>query len=129
MRPGSQGAAALSGSAVRPGRPPGLLEKLIAAIRPEFRTDVLVFDPRAPVFGGPACAAGCRRPALRRRWRSQPGVVRPSSGPTGLGTGVGGSRVQGVGWRISMGHWGPVALARRQSPVSRVACIASASAT
>jgi hypothetical protein len=74
---GDQGAAARSGSGCRPGRPAGLLEKLIAAVRPQFRTDVLVFDPRDPVFGGPACAAGCQRPARRRglcpghyeRWR------------------------------------------------------------
>ena len=78
MSPGTQGAAALPGSGCQPGRPVGLLEKLIAAVRPEFRTDVLVFDPRDPVFGGPACAAGCQRPARRRglcpghyeRWRA-----------------------------------------------------------
>ena len=78
MSPGTQGAAALPGSGCPPGRPVGLLEKLIAAVRPEFRTDVLVFDPRDPVFGGPACAAGCQRPARRRglcpghyeRWRA-----------------------------------------------------------
>jgi hypothetical protein len=49
-------------------RPVGLLEKLLAAIRPEFRQDDLVFDPRHPVFGGPACAvAGCDRPARTNR--------------------------------------------------------------
>jgi integrase len=37
-------------------RPVGLLAKLMAVVRPEFRSDVLVFDPRDPVFGGPACA-------------------------------------------------------------------------
>ena len=45
-----------------PGGPAGLLEKLLAAVRPEFRADVLVFDPADPVFGGvlwlPADAAG-----------------------------------------------------------------------
>jgi hypothetical protein len=47
-----------------PVRPAGLLEKLLAAIRPEFRQDDLAFDPRHPVFGGPACAVdGCERPA------------------------------------------------------------------
>src|SRR5438552_268337 len=35
--------------------PAGLLEKLMAAVRPEFRSDVLVFDPQDPVFGGPPC--------------------------------------------------------------------------
>jgi integrase len=45
----------------------GLLEKLMAAVRPEFRADDLVFDPRDPVFGGPACAvAGCDRPRRKR---------------------------------------------------------------
>ncbi len=40
----------------------GLLAKLMAAVRPEFRADVLVFDPRDPVFGGPGCAvSGCAR--------------------------------------------------------------------
>ena len=33
------------------GMPAGLLEKLMAAVRPEFRADDLVFDPRDPVFG------------------------------------------------------------------------------
>ncbi|WP_223839189.1 tyrosine-type recombinase/integrase [Saccharopolyspora pogona] len=43
---------------------PGLLEKLMAAVRPEFRSDLVVFDPRDPVFGGPACAVpGCVRTA------------------------------------------------------------------
>lgn len=45
-----------------PAPPPGLLEKLMAAVRPEFRSDVLVFDPRDPVFGGPPCRVdGCGR--------------------------------------------------------------------
>jgi len=35
--------------------PAGLLEKLMAAVRPEFRGGVLVFDPADPVFGGDAC--------------------------------------------------------------------------
>jgi len=59
--------------------PAGLLEKLMAAVRPEFRADDLVFDPRDPVFGGPACAVGgCARPHRKRglcsshwqRWRA-----------------------------------------------------------
>jgi hypothetical protein len=58
--------------------PGGLLEKLVAAVRPEFRADDLVFDPRDPVFGGPPCAVnGCDRPhrvqclctAHWQRWR------------------------------------------------------------
>ena len=47
--------------------PAGLLEKLMAAVRPEFRVGVLTFDPRDPVFGGPACAVpDCQRPARIR---------------------------------------------------------------
>ena len=47
-----------------PGRPddpaPGLLGKLVAAVRPEFRADVLVFDPADPVFGRGVCVVeGC----------------------------------------------------------------------
>jgi integrase len=58
--------------------PVGLLEKLMAAVRPEFRAGDLVFDPRDPVFGGPPCAvSGCDRPhrvqslctAHWQRWR------------------------------------------------------------
>ena len=58
--------------------PAGLLEKLMAAVRPEFRAADLAFDPRDPVFGGPPCAVnGCDRPHRRhglcishgQRWR------------------------------------------------------------
>jgi integrase len=35
--------------------PAGLLQKLMAAVRPEFRAGILVFDPADPVFGGDAC--------------------------------------------------------------------------
>ena len=61
------------------GMPAGLLEKLMAAVRPEFRADDLVFDPRDPVFGGAACVVGgCSRPHRKRglcvshwqRWRA-----------------------------------------------------------
>jgi integrase len=42
---------------------PGLLEKLLAAVRIEFRADVLVPEPGDPVLGRPACpAGGCDRP-------------------------------------------------------------------
>lgn len=34
-------------------RRPGLLEKLMAAVRPEFRTEVIDIDPADLVFGGP----------------------------------------------------------------------------
>lgn len=58
--------------------PAGLLEKLMAAVRPEFRAANLVFATRDPVFGGPPCAVnGCDRPHRRhglcishgQRWR------------------------------------------------------------
>jgi hypothetical protein len=49
------------------GRPAGLLAKLMAVVRPQFRAEVLVFDPRDPVFGGPACAVpACVRPRRQR---------------------------------------------------------------
>ena len=47
-----------------PGLPdvpaPGLLAKLAASVRPEFRASVLVFDPADPVFGRGVCLVdGC----------------------------------------------------------------------
>lgn len=51
---------------VRPAgsRPPLLLVRLLGAVRPEFRADVLVFGAEDPVFGGGACRVpACRRPA------------------------------------------------------------------
>ena len=46
---------------------PGLLAALMAAVRPEFRGDVLSFPASDPVFGGPACkVCGCQRPARNR---------------------------------------------------------------
>lgn len=60
--------------------PAGLTEKLSAAVRPEFSGDVIVFDPRDPVFGGRACAvSGCVRVGHARglcnghhlRWRNE----------------------------------------------------------
>src|SRR5438105_8836605 len=62
------------------GRPAGLLEKLMAAIRPEFRAGVLTFEAADPVFGGQVCAVpGCHRVARCRqmcfghhgRWRRE----------------------------------------------------------
>ncbi len=62
------------------GRPAGLLEKLMAAIRPEFRAEVLTFEAADPVFGGQVCAVpGCHRVARCRqmcfghhgRWRRE----------------------------------------------------------
>ena len=41
-----------------------LLEQLMGAVRPEFRSSLLVFDADDPVFGGGACRIEqCRRPA------------------------------------------------------------------
>jgi integrase len=58
-----------------PATSPGLLAALMAAVRPEFRGDVLGFDPRDPVFGGPPCLVdGCERPGRNRglcRWHYQ----------------------------------------------------------
>jgi hypothetical protein len=63
-----------------PERPAGLLEKLVAAIRPEFRAGVLVTGPGDPVFGGSPCAVeGCGRAARLhglcdghyQRWHNQ----------------------------------------------------------
>jgi integrase len=52
-------------AASAPGVPrsqPGLLHKLMAAVRPEFRADVLVADTTNPMFGpGPCAVAGCDR--------------------------------------------------------------------
>jgi integrase len=45
-------------------RRPGLLQRLLGTVRPEFRADVLVFPADDPVFGGGACrVAGCGRSA------------------------------------------------------------------
>lgn len=45
-------------------QPSGLLGMLMAAVRPEFRANVLVFDADDPVFGGGAClVGGCSRSA------------------------------------------------------------------
>lgn len=60
--------------------PTSLSEKLLATLRTEFSGDVIVFDPRDPVFGGPACAvSGCIRVAHGQglcsghhlRWRNE----------------------------------------------------------
>jgi integrase len=64
----------------RPASYPGLLAALMAAVRPGFRGDVLGFDPRDPVFGGPPCLVdGCERPGRHRdlcRWHYQQWLVR-----------------------------------------------------
>ena len=72
--PVGQEASAGAGEVVSPG----LLARLMAAVRPEFRRDVLRFDAADPVFGGSACGVpGCARLARGRglclghhsRWR------------------------------------------------------------
>ena len=46
---------------------PGLLAALLAAVRPEFRGEVIPVDPADPVFGGPPCQVdGCTRAARLR---------------------------------------------------------------
>jgi hypothetical protein len=46
------------------GRRPGLLARLVEAVRPGFRADELAFDPGDPVFGGKPCLVpGCERTA------------------------------------------------------------------
>jgi integrase len=58
------------GDAAGPGRhrvPARLLEKLMSAVRPEFRGEVIPVDPADPVFGGPPCqVSGCTRTARVR---------------------------------------------------------------
>jgi integrase len=54
-------------AARQPGAHPGLLAALMAAVRSEFRSDVVVFDRRDPVFGAPPCRVpGCDRPGRAR---------------------------------------------------------------
>ena len=66
-RPAGQPGSAASAAAGQRAGSPGLLEKLAAAVRPEFRADVLVFDPADPVFGGDPCVVdGCARTARAR---------------------------------------------------------------
>ena len=59
---------------------PGLLEKLVAAVRPEFRAEILAFGPDDPVLGGKPCrVTGCGRTGRIRglcfghdsRWRRE----------------------------------------------------------
>ena len=66
----------------------GLLGKLMAAVRPEFRADELVFDQEGPVFGGKLClVTGCGRAARgqglchghQQRWAAAAGQTWPGS--------------------------------------------------
>jgi integrase len=72
---------------------PILLAKLVAAVVPEFRHDILVFAPDDPVFGGEVCrVSGCGRVSHSgtklcgghyQRWRSQ---SQPDLGSFSAGT-------------------------------------------
>ena len=58
---------AVTGPGAGPAVPPGLRAELMAAVRPEFRADVLIPDPADPVFGARPCrVAGCGRPGRAR---------------------------------------------------------------
>jgi len=57
----------VTGASSVAGSGSGLLERLMAAVRPEFRSRLLVFDADDTVFGGGACRVEqCRRPARGR---------------------------------------------------------------
>jgi integrase len=58
----------------------GLLERLVAVVRPEFRSDILTFSATDPMFGGGVCGVdGCTRSARgkglcaghHQRWRKE----------------------------------------------------------
>ena len=79
--------------------PAGLLEKLMAAVRPEFRADDLVFDPRDPLL---------RRAALRserlRPPAPQPGTVHLALAPVAGSGRPGPGRVRRDGRPGGTGH-------------------------
>ena len=57
----------MTAPSLKPAGSSGLLGKLMAEVRSEFRSDVLEFGPEDPVFGGAACrVAGCERTARGR---------------------------------------------------------------
>jgi integrase len=79
-----------------PAAYPGLLASLMAAVRPEFRSGVLVFDPADPVFGGDSCRVPqCGRTARaiemcfahHKRWTS---AGRPDPGAFAMSAAAGG---------------------------------------
>ena len=70
----------MTAPSLKPAGSSGLLGKLMAALRGEFRSDVLEFAPEDLVFGGAECrVAGCERTARGRglcqghlqRWNNQ----------------------------------------------------------
>lgn len=113
-----------SGAATSPAtNGSGLLEKLLAAVRPQFRVDVYVPDPQDRVLGTNLCAVpGCDRSAKRlcsshdRRWRSRgcPDMAEffADPGPPLHGrTEPGGCTVHGChygtsGWGLCLRHRG-----------------------
>lgn len=59
----------------------GLLEKLLAAVRPQFRADLYVIDPDDPVLGRGTCAVdGCDRSRARLGLCSAHGARRHARG-------------------------------------------------
>jgi integrase len=113
--PAGQPGSAVMVAAGQPARFPGLLEKLTAAVRPEFRADVLAFDPADPVSGGVLCLVdGCARTARARgmcgghhqRWvsagRPDPGQFPVTITAPWLGTRplAGQCRVAGCGFGV-----------------------------
>lgn len=98
--------------------PGGLLEKLMAAVRPEFRSGELLFDPADPVFGGAICrVTSCLRTARggqglcdghHARWTAQGkpdlDAFAEAPGPGWLGHApLAGCRVPGCGRGVG-GH-------------------------
>jgi integrase len=114
-RPAGRAAPAAGAAREQPAVPSGLLEKLAAAVRPEFRADVLAFDPADPVFGGGLCLVdGCARTTRgggmcgghRQRWikagRPDPGRFPVTITAPWLGHGplAGRCRVPGCGFGV-----------------------------
>jgi hypothetical protein len=71
-------------------RYPGLLGKLMAAVRSQFRVDVFTVEQQDPVFGGPQCRVeGCARTARVRgiclghdhRWKQHHAQTSTNSSP------------------------------------------------
>ncbi len=105
-----------AGQDVQCRTPAGLLGRLMAAVRPEFRASELVFDPRDPVFGGKPCLVpGRERPACghglchghRQRWAAagRPDVrefTEPTASPWRKNAPL--SRCQAPGCRYGVGR-------------------------
>jgi len=122
--------------------PAGLLEKLLGAVRPEFRVDVYVPAPGDPVLGRPLCSApGCDRSGWEYglcgghsgRWRSQGRPEMASfladPGPELKGRGglssctVGGCRFGTSGFGLCMRHRSIWARSGQPDPALRVTAV------